>query len=112
MFFLKNLGLNALPNSRKDILFHVFCVCKVSLVELGSNITLTIRNYCFGKINENDDSVNDNSRTSGRASNSVKAANAFLNFPLTAASHRSQTVLIELFRMYSIEKVGKQHASL
>jgi len=63
-------------------------------------------------INENDESVDDISRMSGRASNSIKAANAFTSFPLTAASYRLQTVLIELLRIYSIEKVGKQHTSL
>jgi len=36
-------------------------------------------------INENDESVDDISRMSGRASNAIKAANAFTSFPLTAA---------------------------
>jgi len=63
-------------------------------------------------INENDESVDDISRMSGLASKAIKAENAFTSFPLTAASYRSQTILIELLRMYSIERVGKQHTSL
>jgi len=50
-------------------LFHEFCVCKVSLAGLCSNFTEVIRTYCFGLINENDESVDDISRMSGRVSN-------------------------------------------